>query len=490
MRTVLLFCLCELSAGFTQPVSFIRTKRSATIVQRATVVEERRRFIPIVEEFASDARIQKAVVWVGFFGAMRLLQPFYSVIFMTFLFTFIGAQFVDFAQAWTARLTRRKRRQPDREEDAGKTWARSVLQRIDRATQSPVSWVPPRKFFAAIYVASVVTAGAYATLRFGPIVARESKYVTSQLTDADPYFAAAEAVRSLLGDQRAAQLEDVARSIVDSKDFFGSPHHSTVSTAQLSETMRRLASPHFYRLGQAFSSLLKPVPSLLYDVATAFLFSFMLVWDLPAFAASLASLGSKARRRWIRFTYNEVSPKVRSFAKLLGTNFEIQGLVAIVNTVLTTAGLMLLDISGTRFLALLVFVCSFVPVIGVFVSTIPACFLALAEHGTRRLAQVVVMVLAVHFVEAYLIYPQVYATKLKVHPLVVLVALFIFEHAVGWQGLFVAVPVSVFLGQVLLGDRTTAPSSSSTDNDGGETGTLAAESDAPTRPLPTPPISS
>ena len=47
--------------------------------------------------------------------------------------------------------------------------------------------------------------------------------------------------------------------------------------------------------------------------------------------------------------------------------------------------------------------------------------------------------------QAYLLYPQIYAAKLKLHPLLVLVALYVTEHIVGVKGLFLTLPVTLFI---------------------------------------------
>ena len=118
---------------------------------------------------------------------------------------------------------------------------------------------------------------------------------------------------------------------------------------------------------------------------------------------------------------------------------------------------------------------------------------ALSEYGVNKLLQVIGMVVGVHFVEAYLLYPQVrggerarsarrlsgrgrrgapaapprraasaqiYAAKLKLHPLLVLVALYVTEHVVGVKGLFLTLPVTLFiLGLIGVGDKARAPPS-------------------------------
>ncbi|CAN0092126.1 unnamed protein product [Heterosigma akashiwo] len=64
------------------------------------------------------------------------------------------------------------------------------------------------------------------------------------------------------------------------------------------------------------------------------------------------------------------------------------------------------------------------------------------------------MVVIVHAVEAYLLNPQIYASKLKLHPLFVLASLYITEHFTGVQGLFLAVPVAVYIYNEIILDQS------------------------------------
>lgn len=70
-----------------------------------------------------------------------------------------------------------------------------------------------------------------------------------------------------------------------------------------------------------------------------------------------------------------------------------------------------------------VFFCSFIPVAGVLISTLPIGFVALTEYGLGRLAAVVLMVVVAHAVEAYALNPAIYSAHLKLHPLLVLAVL-------------------------------------------------------------------
>lgn len=104
----------------------------------------------------------------------------------------------------------------------------------------------------------------------------------------------------------------------------------------------------------------------------------------------------------------------------------------------------LLDIPGIGLLSLFVFVCSFIPIAGCFISTVPVGFVALTEYGFMRLLLVILMVFFVHFVEAYFLNPAIYSAHLKLHPLMVLSVLVVAEHSIGVLGLLMAVPLTCF----------------------------------------------
>ena len=58
-----------------------------------------------------------------------------------------------------------------------------------------------------------------------------------------------------------------------------------------------------------------------------------------------------------------------------------QARIALVNTALTAAGMWALAIPGIGLLSLFVFICSFIPIAGCFISTVPIGFTALTEYG-------------------------------------------------------------------------------------------------------------
>lgn len=166
----------------------------------------------------------------------------------------------------------------------------------------------------------------------------------------------------------------------------------------------------------------------------------MVIWDFPALADGV----SKLERSRLGFAYREIAPKVSSFATLVGQNLETTALIALCNTILTTLGLFFLKLPSLGFFSLLTFVCSFIPVAGIFIATFPPFIVALTEFGGSKCLELVAMVVGVHAVESYFLYPQIYAYRLKLHPLLIVVTLAIAEHFAGVKGLFFGIPVLLY----------------------------------------------
>jgi predicted PurR-regulated permease PerM len=131
----------------------------------------------------------------------------------------------------------------------------------------------------------------------------------------------------------------------------------------------------------------------------------------------------------------------------MGRAFQAQTLIALCNTVLTYLGLSFLGVESRYFLSVIVFFCSFIPVLGVFLSTIPMSIVALVQHqgGFGIMLEVILMVTIVHLVEAYLLNPLIMGEHFKMNPIVVIIILLVSEHFFGVWGLLLGVPVCYYL---------------------------------------------
>lgn len=187
------------------------------------------------------------------------------------------------------------------------------------------------------------------------------------------------------------------------------------------------------------------------------LFSFLIVFDFPHLRQRLLAL----RESRLHEVYEEMAAAVVDFANVVGFVFQAQIFIALINTLLTALGLWLLALGPIALLAVIVFVAGLIPVLGTFVSSLPILIIAFNSGGARLAAEAGVMIVFVHAVETYILNPNIVSAVLKIHPLVTLVILYFGHTLFGFWGVFLGVPVSVFIYQRILlapTPRSAAPS--------------------------------
>jgi predicted PurR-regulated permease PerM len=190
---------------------------------------------------------------------------------------------------------------------------------------------------------------------------------------------------------------------------------------------------------------LKNAGTKLFAIGSSFLlsllFSFLIVLDLPALARQLNGL----KETKLSFIYHEVADSIFGFAQVLGRALEAQLFIAILNTILTSIGLFCLSISKIALLSVIVFVCSFIPVAGVFMSSVPICIMALTDYGFSKMFMVIGMVIIVHMIETYILNPKIYGHHLRLNPVVVLIILTVGGKLFHVWGLVLGVPICTYI---------------------------------------------
>ncbi len=174
------------------------------------------------------------------------------------------------------------------------------------------------------------------------------------------------------------------------------------------------------------------------NMLLALLFSFLILFDSARLGGQMKSLNMSRLRDF----YEEAAQPVLRFAYVVGRAIQAQAMIACVNTLLTLIGLLILGIPSLTLLSLIVFVCSFIPVLGVIISTIPIVLVALNANGLNLALLSIVMVVVIHAVEAYLLNPMIYGKHLKLNPVLVLMILLVAYHSFGLWGMLLGVPVA------------------------------------------------
>jgi predicted PurR-regulated permease PerM len=172
------------------------------------------------------------------------------------------------------------------------------------------------------------------------------------------------------------------------------------------------------------------------------LFSFLIVLDLPRLTAEVRSL----RQTKLRFIYDEVSSSIYHFGKVMGQALEAQFFIALLNTVLTSIGIAILGFGEQiPFLGMIVFFCSFIPVVGVIISSIPICLVALQTAGIWLMLLSILLIVIIHMIEAYILNPKIYGHHMRLNPVVVLIILTIGGKMFQVWGLVLGVPICTYI---------------------------------------------
>ena len=150
-------------------------------------------------------------------------------------------------------------------------------------------------------------------------------------------------------------------------------------------------------------------------------------WILQRFAPQRRPVIDRAGRR----AWAELGGFIRGTA-----------LIAFVDAALIGIGLWLLGVPVAFALAVLVFIGSFVPFVGAFVSGLVAVLVAFADGGWEIGLAALALVLAVQFVEGNFLQPLIQSRTVDLHPAVILLAVAAGASLFGLVGAYLAVPVT------------------------------------------------
>jgi predicted PurR-regulated permease PerM len=206
-------------------------------------------------------------------------------------------------------------------------------------------------------------------------------------------------------------------------------------------------------LGEYVRGFVSGLLSLPGQIVTVLLLSFFITFDFPTLRSGLFQL--KYSR--LRFLFDDLLPGIAQIGNLIGKAFVAQGIIALINAGLTFVALTVLGVENPLLLAVVVFIFSFVPVLGVVLSAIPIALMAVLQpNGSLWLAvSAIGAILVIHLIEATILSPKIVGKMLHLHPVMGIVVLAIGEHFFGMWGLLFAYPVTVYLiSRVISGDKT------------------------------------
>jgi putative heme transporter len=252
------------------------------------------------------------------------------------------------------------------------------------------------------------------------------------------------AVAPAIVNQVGELAEQATAGVVQVRDWLDGPPLN-ISDAQLNSaadaindtlnsSSAKIAAGLFTGVGAATSALV--------TVFTAIVVAFFLLKDGPGFIP------------WLRRTAG--MPAAPHLAEILqrvwatlGGFIRTQALVSLVDAVLIGIGLVVLGVPLAYALAILTFIGGFVPIVGAFVAGGLAVLIALVANGPVNALIVLGIIVAVQQLEGNVLQPWLQSKSMKLHAVIVLLAVTLGASTFGVIGAFLAVPVAA-AGAVIL----------------------------------------
>lgn len=178
----------------------------------------------------------------------------------------------------------------------------------------------------------------------------------------------------------------------------------------------------------------------------ATLFSFLILFDFPHLRERVLAL----RDTRFQDVYDETADSVAKYALAVGYTFQAQIGIAILNTLLTTIGLLVLGIGTVTLLSSIVFFAGLIPVWGTFISSVPILLLAFNEGGMALGLKAGGMIVLVHVMEAYFLNPRIVSAVFKINPLLTLIILYLGHSLFGMWGVLLGVPTAVYVYRYII----------------------------------------
>ncbi len=382
-------------------------------------------------------RNRRVVIWAILLLLLWLLRDFFAIVFLTFVLAIIAAPIAEFGH--------RRLRLPQWLALAFvyllflvvlATFVRFVVPSVASEINRLIDNLPTTE--QRLIEAKNRVVDRYPTLR-QPL----NGYLRSALPDdrietIDRQLEAERARLSLTQEQVTAAVESVAEPTGTLAQYFNRQDQLYIST---------LMSQQFLRIRQYAPAVITMLYRATATTLLALLFSFLILSDLARLKRGVVRL----KRSRVGDFYEEAAPPIARFGVLVGRAIEAQASIAFLNTVLTLIGLLLLQIPLVAMLSMVVFVCSFVPVLGVLISTVPIVLVALNAGGFSLSLAAIGLVIVTHALEAYVLNPMIYGRHLKLNPVLTLIILFVAYHAFGLWGMLLGVPVARYMIHYVLG---------------------------------------
>lgn len=193
---------------------------------------------------------------------------------------------------------------------------------------------------------------------------------------------------------------------------------------------------------------LKSASVIFMQVIFSLILSFVFLID----RSKLNTYLLKIKKSSFSFLHKEYSIIIEKIVKSFGLIFKAQAMIALVNSILTVVWLAVIwlihwwSFPYLLTLWLIVFIAWFIPVLWVFISSLPILVIAYSMiWGYTVLIEIVLLIAIVHIIEAYYLNPKIVSSFLEIPVSMTFIVLIISEHLFGIAWLLIWVSLFYFI---------------------------------------------
>ncbi|MEV6425117.1 AI-2E family transporter [Streptomyces sp. NPDC051662] len=231
------------------------------------------------------------------------------------------------------------------------------------------------------------------------------------------------------GDQIMTSLRQAAR---DMARHFGA---AGTSLDDLAKNAKTLIGKFGATAASGVLTGISVVGELIATAVLALLLMFFFLRDSERAADALRAFAPRTTGDTVEAMARRAFGAVEGFMR--GTT-----VIALIDAVCITVGLLILRVPGAVGLGALVFVGAYIPYLGAFLSGAVAVLVALADRGLVIGLWALGVVLAVQVLEGHVLQPMIQSRTVQMHPAVVILAITAGASVAGILGILLAVPLT------------------------------------------------
>ncbi|MDR6999518.1 AI-2E family transporter [Neobacillus niacini] len=227
---------------------------------------------------------------------------------------------------------------------------------------------------------------------------------------------------------------------------FYTTKHDNIVLNYITEKIEEIQISNY--LEQGFTFIIKyftDISKVSLQILLALLMSLFFLLEKPR----LIEFTKKFKKSKVSSIYVEIEFFARKFVGTFGKVIEAQLIIAVVNCILTTISLWILDFPQLGGLSIMIFLLGLIPVAGVILSLIPLTIIAYSIGGLIKVLYIAIAIAIIHGIEAYILNPNLMSSKTNLPVFYTFIILIFSEHFFGVWGLIVGIPIFVFLLDVL-----------------------------------------